>query len=250
MKTNVIYHHSGTRMKEIDDNSVHLVVTKPRFPMYKKWDRFYKNVDFDKQHAFLKKAWKESYRILVEGGICCIVMSDITRSINKVFQCYPNCSKVTIVCKDIGFNTLIPIICRKPGQPTTNFMGSGFLPPNAYVKQEVGSIIILRKGGLRKFSEKEKVIRQECAYSKTERDTWFQQVWWSIDKHKLNEMSEQIAYKLIRMFSIAEDLIVDPFVEKGNVIGTFSKYLKRNFIGYYSDNTDSKVEMTNLKNQI
>jgi len=87
---NLIYHHSSRDMYEIADESVQLIITKPRFPMFKKWDDYYPELDFNAQHSFLGEIWKECYRVLSEGGICCVLMSDVTRSMNKQFECFPN----------------------------------------------------------------------------------------------------------------------------------------------------------------
>jgi len=238
---NLTYHHSSKDMYELADESVHLVITKPRFPMFKKWDDYYPELNFDVQHEFLKKTWKECYRILVEGGICCVLMSDITRSINKRFECFPNCAKTTMQCRDLGFTNLVPIVSRKSEFTQTPFFGSGFLPPNAYVRQEIGNILIFRKGGLRKFVKSEKGNREQSAFSKDERNIWFQQIWWIINEHaKLNDISKEIVYRLIRMYSVIDDLVVDPFSEKESVVGHLSVDLNRKFIGYFSEEKKGK----------
>ena len=112
------------------------------------------------------KVWQETYRVLVDGGIACINIGDATRSINGKFKLYPNHARITEICEKIGFTTLPYILWKKP---TTKpkykgkgaFLGSGFLPPNAYVTLDCEFILLFRKGSLRKFPPQDpNAIRQ------------------------------------------------------------------------------------------
>lgn len=229
----MIHYKSSTDMSEIKDDSVHLIVTSPPYPMIKKWDTLFKDIDFDNQHLYLYKVWKECFRILIEGGICCINIGDATRSINNNFVCFPNFARITNYCYRIGFTTLVPIIWKKISNRPNAFLGSGFLPPNAYISQDCEYIIILRKGKLRKFKSKDQ-IRIDSSYTKQERDLWFQQVWNIPGAKGAKETSafpREIPYRLIRMFSVKGDTVVDPFSGTGTT-AHLAEELKRNFIGY------------------
>ncbi len=97
---------------------------------------------------------------LIDGGIACINIGDATRTVNGKFQLFPNHSRITEICEKIGFTTLPYILWKKP---TTKpkykgkgaFLGSGFLPPNAYVTLDCEFILLFRKGNLRKFQPKD-----------------------------------------------------------------------------------------------
>jgi len=222
-------------MLEIANSSVHLIVTSPPYPMIQKWDRMFGNTDFEEQHKYLNKTWEECFRVLVDGGILCINIGDATRSIDKNFQCYPNYAKITMNCCKIGFIPLIPIIWKKISNKPNAFLGSGFLPPNAYVTQDCEYIIILRKGKLRDFNiTVNKETRRISQYTKEERDQWFQQIWEmpGIRGAKItSKFPLEIPYRLIRMFSLREDIVVDPFCGSG-MIGNVAVQLGRQFIGY------------------
>lgn len=228
-----VYWHSSIKMKEIKDNCVHLIVTSPPYPMIQKWDSLFKNINFKDQHRFLNKVWKECYRILVDGGICCINIGDATRSIDNNFQCFPNYSQTVISCFNIGFTTLIPILWKKISNRPNAFLGSGMLPPNGYVAQDYEYIAILRKGNLRKFRPKDK-NRLRSSFTKKERDLWFQQTW-NIqgikNARKTSAFPQEVPYRLIRMFSLIGDIVVDPFLGSGTT-GKTAMSLNRNFIGY------------------
>ncbi len=105
----------------------------------------------------------------VDGGIACINIGDATRTVNGKFQLYPNHSRITEICEKIGFTTLPYILWKKP---TTKpkykgkgaFLGSGFLPPNAYVTLDCEFILLFRKGNLRKFPPHDK-LRYESEFT-------------------------------------------------------------------------------------
>ena len=228
-----VYRHSSIQMEEIKDSTTHLIVTSPPYPMIQKWDSLFKKINFKSQHDFLNKVWRECYRILIDGGICCINIGDATRSIGGNFQCFPNYSQIVMSCFNMGFAPLIPILWKKISNRPNAFLGSGMLPPNGYISQDYEYIIILRKGKLRKFKPKDK-NRRKSSFTKKERDLWFQQVW-NIPGAKgagqTSAFPQEIPYRLIRMFSLIGDTVVDPFLGLGTT-GKVAILLDRSFIGY------------------
>lgn len=233
----------SSNMKEVKDNSIALIITSPPYPMIEMWDKMFEKVGaktYEEMHNYLAKIWKECYRVLIDGGICCINIGDATRRTNGSFKLYPNHSKVIEICENIGFKALPFILWKKATTKPNAFLGSGFLPPNAYVTQDCEFILIFRKGELRKFEDSS--IRYKSKYTKEERDKWFSQIW-EVNGVKQNrdkllrrtaEYPSEIVYRLIRMFSVIGDTILDPFLGTGTTIRV-AKALKRNSIGYEID---------------
>lgn len=259
---------SSQQMIDLEDGSVQLMVTSPPYPMIAMWDELFCKADpkiaklfgelaanseeeivrqiYTAMHDYLAKVWQETHRVLVDGGIACINIGDATRSINGKFQLYPNHSRITEVCEKIGFTTLPYILWKKP---TTKpmykgkgaFLGSGFLPPNAYVTLDCEFILLFRKGKLRKFPPKD-VLRYESVFTKKERDEWFSQIW-SLKgtRQKATDLErrtaaypEEIAHRLIRMFSVKGELVLDPFLGSGTTT-KIAIQNERNSIGYETD---------------
>ena len=234
---------SSNNMKEINDNSIALIITSPPYPMIEMWDEMFEKAgakNYNEMHNYLAKVWKECHRVLINGGICCINIGDATRRTNGSFKLYPNHSRITEICEKIGFKALPFILWKKATTKPNAFLGSGFLPPNAYVTQDCEFILIFRKGELRRFDDSS--IRHESKYTKEERDKWFSQIWevngikQTRDKlvRKTAEYPSEIVYRLIRMFSVMGDTILDPFLGTGTTI-RMAKALKRNSIGYEID---------------
>lgn len=234
----MIYNKSSIHMKEVENESIHCVITSPPYPMIKKWDGCFERqggYSFWGMHInLLDIVWSECFRVLVDGGIMCINIGDATRTVNGSFVCWPNYAWVVHSCHRIGFNPLIPIFWKKISNRPNAFLGSGFLPVNAYVSQDHEYIGIFRKGKkLRKFSGEEFLRRKASAFNKAERDLWFQQVWNIQGKTGAKVSSswpKEIPYRLMRMFSIIGDTILDPFCGLGEE--NLYKAHGRKFIGY------------------
>jgi modification methylase len=233
-------------MTELADGSTHLVVTSPPYPMVAIWDEFFRESSsntYDEMHGYLEQVWKEVARVLVPGGIACINIGDATRSKDGVFHLYPNHSRVIQSFEKLGLVTLPYILWKKP---TTKpqykgkgaFLGSGFLPPNAYVTLDMEFILIFRRGGFRTF-EPNDPDRYKSKFTKKERDQWFSQVWTvtgarqSVEglERRVAAFPEEIPRRLIRMFSIVGDLVVDPFLGSGTSLKVAID-LGRRFVGY------------------
>ena len=245
----MIYYHSSECMPELEDESVQLVITSPPYPMIQKWDEVFhlqkEGVDLpiDKtcfiwMNDILNYTWKECYRVLIDGGIACINIGDATRTTNNEFICYPNYAQLSMSMWELGFSPLIPILWKKISNRPNAFLGSGFQPVNAYISQDCEFIGIFRKGKIRTFVGEEKERRKKSTFTKEERDVWFQQIWTGIPGAKGSKKSSswnpEIPTRLVRMFSIVGDTILDPFCGRvgGPVFENICSELQRHFIGY------------------
>ncbi|MFX0168479.1 MAG: DNA-methyltransferase [Candidatus Hodarchaeota archaeon] len=234
----------GRQMSELNDASVHLVVTSPPYPMIELWDDLFLSVgcdSFEAMHKYLAEVWQECYRILVEGGIACINIGDALRKLNSNFQLFPNHVKVIEHCEAIGFTSLPYILWKKPTKRPNAFLGSGLIPPNAYITQDCEFILIFRKGHPRPFPPKD-LYRYASYYTLAERNAWFTQIWKlpgarqenSHIARRIAAFPEEIAYRLIRMFSIIGDTVVDPFLGSGTTMKV-AMDTHRHSVGYEID---------------
>jgi site-specific DNA-methyltransferase (cytosine-N4-specific) len=259
---------NSQRMLELADASVHLMVTSPPYPMIKMWDDHFCRTDpritelwkeleancreeavtqiYDAMHENLARVWQEVYRVLVDGGIACVNVGDATRTLNGKFRVFANHSRIIEHCERIGFTTLPYVLWKKPTtKPTYKgkgaFLGSGFLPPNAYVTLDCEFILIFRKGKLRQFPRRDQ-RRYESAFTKKERDIWFSQIWNLVGtrqtasevERRTAAFPEEIVTRLVRMFSVKGDMVLDPFVGSGTTTKVAMQN-GRNSIGYELD---------------
>jgi len=73
---NRVFYKSSEKMRELPDNSVHLMVTSPPYNVGKEYD---KNLTLKEYREFLKRVWKEVKRVLVPGGRVCINVANLGR---------------------------------------------------------------------------------------------------------------------------------------------------------------------------
>ena len=248
-------------MAEVNDRSIHLIVTSPPYPMVAIWDDFFTEVSastYDAMHEYLNQVWREVERVLVPGGIACINIGDATRTRDGLFHLYPNHSRIIENFEKLSFVTLPYILWKKP---TTKphykgkgaFLGSGFLPPNAYVTLDMEYILIFRKGPPRSFPPKDP-DRYKSRFTKRERDEWFSQVWkvqgvrQNVDglERRVAAFPEEIPRRLIRMFSVLGDLVLDPFLGSGTSLKAAME-LGRRFVGY--EKLEEMTEIIRRKTQ-
>jgi site-specific DNA-methyltransferase (cytosine-N4-specific) len=201
---------------------------------------------YDAMHDNLAGVWREAKRVLVEGGIACINIGDATRTINGRFRLFPNHARIIEHCESLGFTSLPFVLWKKlTTKPTYKgkgaFLGSGFLPPNAYVTMDCEFILIFRNGHLRRFPQHDR-LRYESAFSKIERDVWFSQIWQvkavrqksTLAARRVAAYPDEIVTRLVRMFSVEGDTVLDPFLGSGTTTKVAIQ-TGRNSVGYELD---------------
>ena len=245
------------QLGRIGDNSVELVVTSPPYPMIEMWDELFADLNptvgnhiesDDGQNAFklmhdeLDKVWDEVSRVLVDGGIACINVGDATRKVDGSFRVYQNHSRIIDAFERLGFEPLPELLWRKPVNSAAKFMGSGMLPPNAYVTLEHEYILIFRNGETQRRFEPKSKRRYNSAYFWEERNQWFSDVWMdirgelqSLGHGELRSRSAaypfEVPYRLINMYSVYGDTVLDPFWGTGTT-SLAAMTAARNSIGY------------------
>jgi modification methylase len=232
-------------MSGIAPGSVALVVTSPPYPMIRQWDELFASwgaTGFEAMHRQLDRVWAGCRRALVPGGILAINVGDALRTVSGEFRLWPNHARVVSAAGKLGFRSLPYILWKKPTNKPNAFLGSGFLPPNAYVTLDCEFILLFRKGPLRRLAPGS-TARLASRYEKAERDLWFSQIWEGIrgipqskDGGRSGAFPPEIPRRLIRMFSIAGDTVLDPFAGTGTTLWEASR-LGRDAIGIELDPT-------------
>lgn len=225
----------------LEDASHDLVVTSPPYPMIEMWDDFflerspdveaaYENGEarrvFELMHEELNRVWTAVDRVLKPSGIVCVNIGDATRKFDDVFELFPNHVEVTRHFQSMGYESLPGILWRKPTNSSTKFLGSGMIPPNAYVTLEHEHVLVFRKPRGPRRTEPGDPRRYESGYFWEERNLWFSDLWEDVtgisqdlDNEGLRQRAAAypltIPYRLINMFSLQSDRILDPFLGTG-----------------------------------
>lgn len=248
-------------MEGLSDQSIDLVVTSPPYPMIEMWDDIFSQLSpdvekllstgqglaaFEAMHQVLDPVWKECFRVLKPGGFACINIGDATRTLMEKFALYTNHARILSEVQTLGFSALPCILWRKQTNAPNKYMGSGMLPAGAYVTLEHEYILILRKGGKRVFKqEADRQKRRESALFWEERNAWFSDVWLDLkgSRQKLADKTArkrsgafpfELAFRLINMYSLKGDKILDPFLGTGTTMAA-AMAAGRHSIGFERD---------------
>lgn len=231
-------HPAGLR-----SGSVALVVTSPPYPMIPQWDDLFAGWgarDFESMHRALDRVWAVCRRVLIPGGILAVNVGDALRSVAGEFRLWSNHARVTQAAEALGFRSLPYLLWKKPTNKPNAFLGSGFLPPNAYVTLDCEFILLFRNGPLRRLPPGWPP-RLASRYRKEERDLWFSQIWEGIRGvpqarrgGRSGAFPPEIPGRLIRMFSLEGETVLDPFAGTGTTLWEASR-LGRNSIGIEID---------------
>ena len=132
---------------------------------------------------------------------------------------------ISVRCRRIGFDYLTPILWHKIANGVTEAEGNGAgfygkpYQPGGIIKNDIEHIVMLRKpGGYRTTSM---IQRALSMLQRDEMDSWMRPVWPDIRGASLRDghpapFPVEIAERLIRMFSFAGDMVLDPFAGSGS----------------------------------
>jgi len=228
-------------MKEVPDESVHLVITSPPYWQLKDYgpkEQIGYNDTYDNYINNLNLVWKECYRILNKGCRLCINIGDqFARSVYYGrYKIIPIRTEIIKFCETIGFDYMGAIIwqkvttCNTTGGATV--MGSFPYPRNGIIKLDYEFILVFKKLGKSLAISKE--IKEKSRLSKDEWNEYFYGHWnfrgEKQEKH-IAPFPEELPKRLIKMFSFVGDTILDPFLGSGTTSAAALKFL-RNSIGY------------------
>ncbi len=216
----------------IKDSSVHLVVTSPPYWTLKPYNKTQGQLgnisDYERFLEELDKCWRECFRVLVPRGRLVIVVGDVllSRREHERHQAVPLHADIQIRCRRLGFDNLAPLFWYKIASANYEAQGNGrgFLgkpyEPNAVVKHDVEYILMERKPGSYRSPSPETRLLSIVPAEK--HSVWFAQIWNDIrgesTRHHPAPFPEELANRLIRMFSFVGDTVLDPFVGTGTTM--------------------------------
>jgi modification methylase len=209
---------------------VHLVVTSPPYWVLKEYHSSAGQLgeiqDYEKFLSELDKVWAECARVLVPGGRICCVVGDVClpRKKSGRHHIMPLHADIQVRSRRLGLDCLTPILWHKISNGVTEVQGNGAgfygkpYQPGGVVKNDIEHILFLRKpGGYRSVTQIQKALSM---LTPAEMKAWFRPYWTDI-KGASTRMGHpapfpiELAERLVRMFSFAGDVVLDPFVGTG-----------------------------------
>jgi site-specific DNA-methyltransferase (adenine-specific) len=231
-------------MKEVEDETVHLIVTSPPYWNIKDYGNPRQIGYNDTLNEYIKKlgkVWDECVRVLHKGCRLCINVGDVYLRARggAPYQIIPiHAYIVNDIMRRHRKNVVYlgSIIWNKI--PTSNpsggatVMGSYGYPRNGYLSLNYEYIAIFKKLG-----KDPKVTKDVKEKSRIELKEWrelFTGIWRFNGARQMEGIAifpEELPRRLIRMFTFKEDTVLDPFLGSGTVTKV-AYMMGRNSIGY------------------
>lgn len=226
---NTIIASSCENMKDIPNNSLHLMITSPPYNVSKEYDD---DLSLNEYLNLLKNCFTETYRVLVDGGRACINIANIGRK-----PYIPLSDYVSKIMIEIGFNMRGEIIWNKSaGAGISTAWGSFQSASNPILRDVHEYILIFSKGNYKRERDKEEKELRKDNITKEEFIEWTKSVW-TMNTESAKRIGhpapfpEELPNRLIKLFSFTNDIVIDPFMGSGTTAIAAIKN-NRNFVGY------------------
>lgn len=239
----------STQMKELEDSSVHLMVTSPPYFDAKMYSMTPQENDLGNVHDLdewfdrIRKVWAEVYRVLQPGRKAFINIMNLPVRADKTFRSLNLVGRTIDVCEEIGFVFKRDIVWQKTNGVKAHF---GTYPyPGGILLNHMHEFIL-------EFQRPDEPGRKKYAHltegqreaSRLDKDFWLSlknsDVWLmnperSADGRKhVAPFPEELPHRIIRAYSFVGETVLDPFLGSGTALRVAAG-LGRNGIGYEID---------------
>ncbi|MDR2115959.1 MAG: site-specific DNA-methyltransferase [Planctomycetaceae bacterium] len=239
---NTIIHGSCTRMKEIPDNSLHLMITSPPYNVSKEYDN---DLSLKEYLELLRQAFAETFRVLVNGGRACVNVANLGRK-----PYIPLSDYISEIMIDIGFNMRGEIIWNKAASasPSTAW-GSWQSAGNPTLRDIHEYILVFSKGVYKRERTKDELEIKKDTITKEQFMEWTKSIW-TMNAESARRIGhpapfpEELPNRLMQLYSFTTDIVLDPFMGSGTTAVSAIK-LNRNYVGY--DINDEYISLANKR---
>ena len=218
---------SSEQMRELPDNSVHLMVTSPPYNVAKEDDS---DLSLPEYLAFLEKVFAETYRVLIHGGRACVNVANLGRK-----PYIPLSDHISHLMTGLGFKMRGEIIWFKDGAAGRSMAwGSWRSASNPVLRDTHEYVLVFSKGAFeRKKGEHESTITRDDFIA------WTKSVW-RFNPESARKVKHpapfpvELPYRLIQLYTFKGDVVLDPFMGSGSTALAAMK-AERRFVGYDVD---------------
>jgi site-specific DNA-methyltransferase (adenine-specific) len=225
-------------MKEIPDETVHLMVTSPPyFNAPFDYNGLFKN--YEQYLRVLRRFAKETFRVLQEGRIAVLNIDDMLINGEK----FPIVADAIKIFQKAGFRYRDRIVWKKPDGYLRISRRSGVILQNPYPMyfypdNLLESIIIFQKGKFTYRSISTEIRESLKINTKEFSDKKWYMTLWEINnvlpgsplEKGIAAFPYELPYRIIKLFSYKGETILDPFVGSGTTMKA-ARDLGRNSIG-------------------
>jgi len=244
--TQKIFVKDARDMKELADNSIHLVITSPPYFNAKLYSKNPIEGDLGNIHDLeewlneIGKVWKEVFRVLQPGRKAFINIMNLPVRTERGFRSLNIVGKTIDLCESIGFIFRREIIWHKTNSVRAHF-GTYPYPGNILINFAHEFILEFEKPAPAGYEKYAHLTREQKEMSRIEKDFWIEikksDVWVmkpvgsGDNREHPAPFPYELPYRLIKAYSFIGETVLDPFLGSGTTL-VVARDLKRNGVGY------------------
>jgi site-specific DNA-methyltransferase (cytosine-N4-specific) len=266
---NQVFFKDARKMKELPDNSVHLIITSPPYFNVKDYSLDgYQKVskgkkvtgqigdipEYDKYIKEMLVIWKECMRVLKPNGKLVIntpLMPMVKKNLDTHYNRHIfdiNSDIQNSIVKGVKDMYLLDVYIWNRTNPSKKLMfGSYPYPRNFYAQNTIEFITVYVKDGVPE-NGLPKEVKDKSKLTQKEWVEFTKQIWnipipgkgdIAFGEHSAL-MPEEIVRRCVRLFTFIGEVVLDPFTGSGTTLKV-AKELGRNYVGYEISETYKKV---------
>lgn len=225
MPTHKVIFADSRRMPELEDESVHLVVTSPPYWCIKDYEhpaQLGHDQEYEEYLEDLGRVIAECHRVLHPGCRAAINIGDqyLRASEHGRYRVQPIPADIIAIARAAGFDFMGNIIWRKVSTTNTTgggcWMGSTYHPKDGHVTYEHEYIVLLRKRG--QWPRPTAEQKEKSRLTKKQRSKWFRGMWEIAPERQNGHVAMfpvELPRRLIKMYSFHGETVLDPFLGSG-----------------------------------
>jgi len=237
---NQIFCKSSEKMEELPVNSVHLMITSPPYNTGKEYD---KNLSLSEYRKFLKRVWKEVYRVLVPGGRACINIANLGRK-----PYIPLHSFIIEDMQKLGFLMRGEIIWNKSSiAKSSTAWGTWLSAKNPVLRDIHEYILVFSKESFSRANPN----RRPSTMTRSEFLDLTKSIWTfrAESARKIGHPAPfpvELPLRCIKLYTFEEDIVLDPFMGSGTT-AVAALIGNRRFVGYEINEEYIKIAEKRIK---
>jgi len=257
---------NAMQMADLEDNSVHLLVTSPPYFNAKMYSKETKDGDLGNVHDLeewfekIGQVWREAHRVLQPGRKAFINIMNLPIRVDGSHRSLNLVGRTVDVCEEIGFIFKRDIVWHKTNGVKAHF-GSYPYPGGILINNMHEFILEFENPAKKTHKKYSHLTEKQKEDSKLDKEFWLtvknSDVWLmkphpsGSNRTHASIFPYELPYRLIKAFSFIGETVIDPFLGSGTTLEVASD-LGRHGIGYeinpnYAYETIEKLTEKNSK---